>query len=186
MTLSSHELYVFAGVCLVAVGLMSAFTGLVLLQTEVNAALVLALLWYMVHHALVKGALFLGVGVFKRNLAGWALGLLAVLALVLAGLPFTSGALAKAEIKAALPADYEWLGAVLLVSTVATSLLMGRFVLSLQRYREQHRAQWVLLSVPLWWVARLPRVAAGDVPVWLAKLGYRARQRVQMTRCRVE
>ncbi|MGB5597545.1 MAG: complex I subunit 5 family protein [Thiothrix litoralis] len=209
-------------------GLMSAFTGLVLLQTEVNAALVLALLWYMVHHALVKGALFLGVGVFKRNLAGWALGLLAVLALVLAGLPFTSGALAKAEIKAVLPADYEWLGAVLLVSTVATSLLMGRFVLSLQRYREQHRAhghheaaavellawglllegvfgwywwvdmprgEWVdflpiilgvLLSVPLWWVARLPRVAAGDVPVWLAKLGYRARQRVQMTRCRVE
>lgn len=202
-------------------GLLSAFTGLVLLQVTPDQVLLAALLWYVVHHALVKAALFLGVGVFKRNLAIWVIGVLALLGLMLAGLPFTSGALAKAGIKAALPADYAWVAGVLVASTVATSLLMGRLVLALWRYRQHHAshrqpapwlemAAWLLLlsvvmswywwleatygkwtdalpvlggivlSVPLWFVPRLPRLAAGDVPVWLARLGYCLRRRCKI------
>ncbi|GAB4066007.1 hypothetical protein KHC28_22695 [Ancylobacter sonchi] len=58
--------------------------------------------FYALHHMLVKGALFLGVGVTGKaggRSAGPVFAVMAVMALSLAGLPFTSGALAKYVVK---------------------------------------------------------------------------------------
>jgi formate hydrogenlyase subunit 3/multisubunit Na+/H+ antiporter MnhD subunit len=53
--------------------------------------------FYALHHMLVKGALFLGVGLVATDgrRSPWVVVPMAVLALSLAGLPFTSGMLAK-------------------------------------------------------------------------------------------
>jgi NADH:ubiquinone oxidoreductase subunit 5 (subunit L)/multisubunit Na+/H+ antiporter MnhA subunit len=87
-----------------------------------------------VHHAFAKAALFLGVP------AVWAVGpgalrvgviaLLAIPALALAGLPGTSGWVAKGALKAALQNAPEgwaiWLGAALFVASLGTAFLMLR------------------------------------------------------------
>ncbi|MEW6300466.1 MAG: NADH-ubiquinone oxidoreductase, partial [Thermodesulfobacteriota bacterium] len=98
------------------------------------AALSAALL-YAAHHALAKGALFLGVGVVQRVRGKWQLwavvaGLLFP-ALALAGAPLTSGAVAKLALKDTLalplPPWPGWLEGVLSLAAVGTTLLMGRF-----------------------------------------------------------
>ena len=121
-------------------GLMTMLTGIVLQQPQAQPALLFALVVYVAHHAWVKGALFIGVGVFKKTLSLWVILLLGMLALALAGLPYTSGALAKGSLKAALPATYAGLETWLLLSTFATTLLMGRFLWTLFEYRAHHAA----------------------------------------------
>lgn len=120
-------------------GVLSLTTGLVL-QFPTNSALALALLIYIAHHAWVKGALFLGVGLFKQNLSVWILVGLLCLACILVGIPWSSGALAKGSLKLALPTQVAELAQWLLFSTLATTLLMGRFIWSLWQYRSQHLA----------------------------------------------
>lgn len=84
---------------------------------------------YVAHHGLAKGALFLGVGVLAacgtRPLR-WILPVVALMALTIAGLPLTGGALAKLAIKDPLGDG----PAAMLVtfSAVTTALLMLRFV----------------------------------------------------------
>ncbi|MDQ5766909.1 complex I subunit 5 family protein [Thiothrix subterranea] len=170
-------------------GVLILVTGLVL-QAPADAALVMALLLYVAHHAWVKGALFLGVGLFKQTLSWWLLGVLVVLALVLIGVPLTSGALAKGSVKAALPADWQHLALGLWLSSLATTLLMGRFVWSLWRYRRQHGGasshhtstspgltQWlgwaILVEWVLWWpfLFALPAFKWWDVLPILLGLG---------------
>lgn len=132
-------------------GLLTMLTGIILQQPQAEPALLFALLLYVAHHAWVKGALFIGVGVFKKTLSIWVILLLGLLALVLAGLPYTSGALAKGSLKAALPGAYSWLEIWLLLSTFATTLLMGRFLWTLFAYRAHHAAtQRISLRLPEW------------------------------------
>lgn len=94
------------------------------------------------HHALAKGALFLGVGVFAAADGTRAriltILLLAVPAGVLAGVVATSGSFGKEALKIALEAGSEawltWLTAALVASGLATTLLMARFGFLLWRH----------------------------------------------------
>jgi formate hydrogenlyase subunit 3/multisubunit Na+/H+ antiporter MnhD subunit len=90
--------------------------------------------WFALHHALIKGGLFLGVGWIKYSTAGqgfipWVWGGLILLGLLLAGMPFSAGAWLKMQMKLAsvdvgLVMPY-WL---LLLGSVATVLLMIHFL----------------------------------------------------------
>lgn len=88
--------------------------------------------FYAVNHMLLKGAMFLTVGVVAETPRGRLLPVLAVAALLglsLAGLPFTGGALAKYAVKAPMG---DGLAAFLLaLSAGGTTLLMARHVLLL-------------------------------------------------------
>jgi formate hydrogenlyase subunit 3/multisubunit Na+/H+ antiporter MnhD subunit len=108
------------------------------------------LLLYALHHALTKGALFHGLGIHGRWRAG-----LWLPALALAGLPFTSGALAKASLKTQLyqlPDFWTTLIPWLLpLSSVGTALLMARFLyLSVGKSPQQEHTSsfvwWLLLA----------------------------------------
>lgn len=151
------------GKALLALGLVTAFYGVLVGVTQQHAKTVLAYstvsqmgfvaailgaalatgapgastlaAFYALHHLLVKGALFLGVGIVgatgTRYLSRVLLPI-AILALSLAGLPFTSGALAKF---AAKPLFGDGLAAVFAtLAAVGSALLMMHF---LQRVRLQ-------------------------------------------------
>ncbi len=84
-------------------GLIAAVLGMGLSVGDVGAGMATA--FYAAHHVLVKGALFLAVGLAGVTLSRRALLVLApavVLALSLGGLPLTGGALAKLAVKAPL------------------------------------------------------------------------------------
>jgi formate hydrogenlyase subunit 3/multisubunit Na+/H+ antiporter MnhD subunit len=138
-------------------------------STTMAAAAVFAL-----HHGLAKGVLFLAVGVAKGGSGPrWArlvtIGA-AVPAAALVGLPLTSGALAKEAVKqtVVLPGGLP-VGLMVSVSSVATGLLLIRFLLLL---REQARGEaggeqvvpgrWMLAGLGAvagsWWL--LPAVRA--------------------------
>ena len=122
-------------------GILALGLGAGLLVPEAWTAILPALLFLAAHHALAKGALFLGVGAFAAQAPGagrWlALAALAVSALVLAGLPATSGALGKEAMKTALGAAsavwLPWLTVALTLSGAATTLLMARHLFLLAR-----------------------------------------------------
>ncbi len=115
-------------------GFMTLGVGAGLLLPEAWPLLLPAIGLYALQHALAKGALFLGVGVTQRfGRPGWVMAGLLLPALALAGAPFTSGALAKTELKVALvglPAFWpELLAWALPLAAVGTGLLMARFLL---------------------------------------------------------
>ena len=111
-------------------GLLVLTLGLVLKQPALAPAGVAAVAVFAAHHGLVKGGLFLGVGLIGTQ--PWPTVIyagLAFLALALAGAPLTSGAVAKYGIKPPLDAaDWAWLGPFVGVSTLAMALLMVRFL----------------------------------------------------------
>jgi formate hydrogenlyase subunit 3/multisubunit Na+/H+ antiporter MnhD subunit len=111
-------------------GVIAAVLGMGLASGDASAPLGAA--FYAAHHVLVKGALFLAIGVAaaspKRAL--W-LPLAILLALSLGGLPFTGGALAKYAVKAQLGEGF--VGLLATLSSVGTTLLMLHFVRRLLR-----------------------------------------------------
>ncbi len=113
-------------------GILAAGVGAGLLVPELWPILSVALLIYAVHHGLAKGALFLSVGFIQLLSPGSAVRWLAWLtvlvpALAMAGLPFTSGALAKSALKSSL-AELVWMVQLLPMTAIGTTLLMLRFV----------------------------------------------------------
>ena len=93
-------------------------------------ALALLLVLYATHHALCKGALFLGSGIAERagqstliNRLFWFI--LAVPAVALAGLPLTSGAAVKTLLKDSFKNMNEW-SILLSLGALATTLLLLR------------------------------------------------------------
>ena len=122
-------------------GLMTSIIGLGLWVPEFWPALFAAVLLYALHHALTKGALFLGVGVCASTAAGsrrgrWVWAAMALLAGALAGLPFTSGSTAKYALKQAVqslePLATAVLTGLLSIAAVGTTLLMLRLLSQLQ------------------------------------------------------
>jgi multicomponent Na+:H+ antiporter subunit D len=91
---------------------------------------------YATHHALSKGALFLGIGpaqvAHTRLQVATARAALLLPALALSGAPFTSGALAKVALKSNLvflPGGWaSVLGVLLPLAAVGTTLKMARFL----------------------------------------------------------
>jgi formate hydrogenlyase subunit 3/multisubunit Na+/H+ antiporter MnhD subunit len=107
-------------------GLLAAALGMGLAAGDIAAALGSS--FSAAHHVLVKGALFLAIGVAAA--AGPRLWLVlipaAVLALGLGGLPFTGGMLAKLAVKAQLGEGV--VGMLTTLSAVGSTLLMLHFL----------------------------------------------------------
>ena len=102
-------------------GLMTALLGLGLANPALAPALLTGLVLFAAHHGLAKGALFLGVGVAHASPARWVVPALAIPALVLAGAPFTSGALTKQLLEAPLQElQGAWAAAMPLLLTLAS------------------------------------------------------------------
>jgi formate hydrogenlyase subunit 3/multisubunit Na+/H+ antiporter MnhD subunit len=158
-------------------GLMIVAIGIGLAQPAAFKLVLPAVHLYALHHALAKGALFLGVGMATgapRGRSGHALlwiGLAAP-ALALAGFPLSSGAVAKVFLKyAASQAPSGWsesLPMLLSLGAVGTTLLMARFLWMLRgkiaREPDEHHSlasaiwvPWLLLVVLVltlpWWLA---------------------------------
>jgi len=112
------------------IGLMALALGLMLLEPSLASAGMPALALYAAHHALAKGGLFLGVGLRHHALAqGLTLFGITLLALALAGVPFSAGAVAKYGIKPLLEGQgWTWLGVALALTTAGTGLLMARLL----------------------------------------------------------
>jgi hydrogenase-4 component B len=115
-------------------GLAVLLLGLMLMQPELVPPGIIALTLFAAHHALVKGGLFLGIGLRQESERGQWLAVavligLALLALALASAPLTSGALTKYLMKPIVTeSSWPWLPAALVVAAVATTLLMARFL----------------------------------------------------------
>lgn len=172
--------YADPGVVIMTAGLVTIFAALLLAAREVSAKSVLGfssvsqmgiialgigvslavpsawpvvmpvLVFLAAHHALAKGALFLGTGAFAaqggRIRAMVMTAALVLPALILAGLPGFPGALGKEALKSALdagPAGWvPWLTLALTLSGVVTTLIMARFLVQMWRARPAAPA-WV-------------------------------------------
>lgn len=159
-------------------GLMTLAIGLGLAFPSHWAPLFTALLVFMVHHGLVKGALFLGAGIVRHPLQPVAARIVAVVlglgALAIAGGPLTGGLLAKLALKSAgksLPAPWlDTLPLLLSLSSVLTALLMIRFLwLAWPRAAPHARPVSVALFAP--WLALI--CAGLAVPWWPALAAWR-------------
>lgn len=113
-------------------GLLAMLLGVGLDTADPDATHLTA--YYAVHHTLVKGALFLGIGILAAT-GGRRLRLVllltAVLALSLGGLPLTSGALAKLATKPML--GYGWLAGAMTLAAAGSTALMVHFLLIVRR-----------------------------------------------------
>lgn len=150
-------------------GYFAAAIGAGLTAPELWPLLAPALLLYAAHHAVAKAALFLGLGVAERRGATrWVLAGLALPALALAGAPFTSGMLAKLELKQALGAlAAPWtdlLLGVLTLGALGTALLMLRMFWLLRRAAAQGTGSAAGLAAP--WSLMLAGVVG--LAAWLA------------------
>jgi multicomponent Na+:H+ antiporter subunit D len=152
-------------------GIITTGVGIGALRPEAWLEIQWAVLIYATHHALAKGALFLGVGPAhaaqtRLQIVTARVGLL-LPALALAGAPFTSGALAKVALKsnvAFLPGG--WAGALsilLPLAAVGTALKMARF-LWLTWPRHPHPAQEPAKGLWAPWLCMIGAVLLG---VWL-------------------
>lgn len=119
-------------------GFLAAVLGLGLIGYDGDIATVAA--FYAAHHVLVKGALFLAVGLVAwqaPHRTGLVLLPAAVLGLGLAGLPFSGGALAKEAVKGVLGEG--WPGSLAVLSAVGSAFLMWHFIARLTRSTEDRR-----------------------------------------------
>lgn len=118
-------------------GFVTVGLGVGLMEPVLWPVMVSAVGIYALHHALAKGALFLGVGVVKDVCATGMvrmalLGGLLLPALALSGAPLTSGAAAKMVLKDGLSqVPVPWMPlllSLLILAAVGTTVLMGRFL----------------------------------------------------------
>ena len=153
-------------------GTLIAALGIALLEPTLVPALSAALTVYAAHHGLAKGALFLGVGVVKGTAARWPLLVLGFPALVLAGAPFTSGALAKDLLKQAvldLPVWATYWSWVLPVTATGTALVMVRFLYLMHRTADSDAAR---TGYPLPWIGLA--AASLGLPLVFGAVAYQA------------
>jgi formate hydrogenlyase subunit 3/multisubunit Na+/H+ antiporter MnhD subunit len=139
-------------------GVIAAALGMALTSGDANAQTTTA--FYAANHVLVKGALFLTIGAFATNgkiRPTWAIVLAAVLALSLAGLPFTGGALAKGVVKPLFGSGLA--GTLGNLSSIASGLLMLRFVVLLPKSGEADPATVTPAALVRFW----PAIALGAI-----------------------
>lgn len=128
----SHPKRVLAYSTVSQMGVVAAVIGAGLAAGD--AAMPRLAAFYAVNHMLLKGAMFLAVGVAAAaapRRVGPVVAVAAILGLGLAGLPATGGALAKYAVKPVLGDGV--LAFLVTLSAVATTLLMARFVRVLPR-----------------------------------------------------
>ncbi len=108
-------------------GVVVAALGMGLAAGDGKAGMAAA--FYAAHHVLVKGALFLAVGVAAAGMQGrrgWVLAPALLLCLGLGGLPFTGGAIAKFAVKDAFAPGIA--AALSAASAAGTTMLMLHFL----------------------------------------------------------
>ena len=147
-------------------GWISAALGVGLLSPNAWPVALTAILVYAAHHALAKSSLFLGLGVARRaqstRARRLALSGLLVGALALAGAPLTSGAVTKYLLKEATDTTPGFwplaLETLLQIGAIGTTLLMARFLFSVQSGSEPGK-----LSPGLWlpWATQLGLATIG-------------------------
>jgi formate hydrogenlyase subunit 3/multisubunit Na+/H+ antiporter MnhD subunit len=160
-------------------GVMTIALGVGLSRPEAWPAALSVLLVYAFSHALAKGTLFLGVGICRG--AGperWkrlvAIGGVFLAAVAIAGAPMTGGAIAKKALKNVSSFAHGpvsgMLEALLPLTAVATTVLLGRFLLLVWPTTREPKP--VEHGMDLWWswVFILSVVAAGvwTMVPWLA------------------
>jgi hydrogenase-4 component B len=109
-------------------GLVVTVIGVAFGSPDTGAAMA-AISLYAAQHGLAKGALFLGIGVVAasgQTARRWVMPGMVLMALAIAGLPLTGGALAKIAIKG--PLGDGAIATLVTLSAVTTALLMLRFV----------------------------------------------------------
>ncbi len=159
----------YSSVC--QMGILMTGLGIGAVRPDAWPGILAAVLVYTAHHALAKGALFLGVGPAlgartRTQIAAVRAGML-VPALALAGAPLTSGAIAKTALKSnlvLLPEGWAWaVGVLLPLGAVGTTALMIRLLTLVWPPRddaEEHPTAGL-------WAPWLSLVAAVVVGVWL-------------------
>ncbi len=161
-------------------GVMTIALGIGLASAKAWPVAVGLLAFYACSHALAKGALFMAVG--AAHAAHTALARRIVVAgsiaagLVIAGAPFTGGALAKNALKklgAYAPDPWSGLlGGLLLLSALATTLLLARFVqLNLRAAAHGHEPGDARTDAGLLWTWGLSLAACLILP-WGAAAGF--------------
>jgi formate hydrogenlyase subunit 3/multisubunit Na+/H+ antiporter MnhD subunit len=128
-------------------GLMTVGVGLAIGWPQTIPMVIPAIGIYAIHHALAKGALFLGVGVIGAAdvsplASRLAAGGMIFASLALAGAPFTSGAVAKTALKFPLKSLQDsWisgLNLLLPLAAIGTTLLMSRLIFILTTPTPNH------------------------------------------------
>ena len=144
-------------------GVIAAVLGMGLVVGDATAGTTAA--FYAAHHALVKGALFLAIGVIAWSGVERRISVLwpaAILCLSLGGLPLTGGAIAKYAVKDQL--DIGVVGWLAAGSAAGTTWLMLHFLRRLAAFAAE-RAGAVPPVAPAWpWLAT---AVAGMVVPWL-------------------
>lgn len=123
----SHPKVVLAYSSVSQMGFVTAVIGMGVATGDARAPLLAA--FYAAHHVLLKGAMFLLVGVVAAthlNRLRWTLVLATVLAVGLGGLPLTGGYIAKYAVKD--PLGDGWAAIAAVVSAIGTTLLMLHFL----------------------------------------------------------
>jgi formate hydrogenlyase subunit 3/multisubunit Na+/H+ antiporter MnhD subunit len=137
-------------------GMLTVLVGVALTAPAAWSLVLMAILSYATHHALAKGALFLGVGVAAATPSHawqrrWVTAGLLLSVLALTGAPLTSGALAKTALKTSTAlAPLPWpeiLEKSLSWAAVGTTMLMGRFLYLIWPQSSENTAR---LPVGLW------------------------------------
>jgi formate hydrogenlyase subunit 3/multisubunit Na+/H+ antiporter MnhD subunit len=158
----SHPKAVLAYSSVSQMGVVVAVLGMGWSVGDASAALSAA--FYASHHVLVKGALFLAVGLAAATAAPrllWPLlAVAAVLGLGLGGLPLTGGALAKYAVKG--PLGDGLAGTLGKVSAAGTTLLVLHFVHRLREFASQKPGD--AAPAGLWWPWALLALASLIVP----------------------
>jgi multicomponent Na+:H+ antiporter subunit A len=152
-------------------GFLAAVLGMGLSAGDGAVAPIAA--FYAAHHVLVKGALFLAIGVAAAIRARQTMLVLvpgAVIALGLAGLPLTGGALAKLAAK--VPFGYGLAGVLATCSAAGTALLMLHFLQRVASAANQKAAKEPpMVLVAAWLATALLCVAVPWAAYPLAGLG---------------
>lgn len=166
-----HPKAVLAYSSISQMGMITALVAMGLVAPALWPALSTAVVLFAAHHALTKGALFLGVGIGEHppRLPTWLLWtLLALPALSLTG-ALASGLAAKWAFKAVLyEGDYKEVVTWLSLAAAGTTALMARTLWCQWQGARQAREEGLepLLSpMPLAWLATL--LAALTLPWWL-------------------
>ena len=159
----------YSSIC--QMGILMTGLGIGAIEPRAWPGILSAVLIYTAHHALAKGALFLGIGPSTSARGRWEvltarIGML-IPALALAGAPLTSGALAKVALKSNLvflPDGWaRALGIILPLAAVGTSAMMIRLLWLLWRpatEQPEHSADGE-------WAPWLSLVAAVVAAAWL-------------------
>jgi multicomponent Na+:H+ antiporter subunit D len=142
-------------------GLVTLAVGLALVSPPLWPAASIVTLAFAMHHGLVKGALFLGIGVGSPSvvLVGLSLAALAMI-----GLPLTGGALVKSLLKEVVGGG--WLELLVSLSATGTTLLMLRVLVLVGRRPTAATAH----LLPFWLASLVAALIA--LPLWAYAAGW--------------